>query len=363
MLTEDLKKKIGQFFMIRFEGHHPTPEVEALIKEWGIGGVVLFASNCVGVKKTQELILHLKSLSKDSPLCVAIDHEGGRVHRLPKPVTRFPPLKTLGKLYERMPSSTLASEVGHAMGRELKALGIDLNFAPVVDVHTNPFNPVIGDRSAGSNPEIVSLVAGQLIQGLQGEGVSACVKHFPGHGDTNEDSHHVLPSLPHNLKRLRSMELIPFQTAIQKGVASIMTAHVVYDGIDKGTPATFSVKILRDILRTELGFNGLIISDDLSMGAIGKNCGMEEGCVKAFLAGCDIVLALCEPKKIGSALNIFASAIGTRKIPFERVEKSLQRIIAFKERFCAPGGVKTPNLGVIGSQEHQYLLNKIKQLA
>lgn len=353
---------IGQCFMIGFEGVVVPPEVVSLIRDHGIGGVLLFASNCPTVSRTRELIAELKSYAKEAPLCIAIDHEGGRVHRLPKPVTHFPPMRELGALMERLPSSTLALDVGRAMGEELKGLGIDWNFAPVVDVDTNPFNPVIGDRALGNNAEVVALAASQIIQGLQEKGVAACAKHFPGHGDTNEDSHEVLPRLPHNMKRLESLELIPFEAAIQQKVASIMPAHVVYEGVEKNGPATFSVKILRDLLRTELGFDGVIVSDSLDMGAVARLGSLEECCRQAFAAGCDWLIVGKEPQKIPPVLEAFE-----KKRTFhsaERVASSLERIQRFKARFCPPkGGEAGPNPKTIGSKEHQEILNKIKQLA
>lgn len=353
---------IGQFFFIRFDGVTPPATVAEFIREKNIGGVTLFASNCPGVKETAESIHRLKNSAGRFPLCVSVDHEGGQVHRLPKPVTHFPPLRTLGKLCERMPSSNLVWETGRVMGRELKALGFDLNFAPVADVDTNPFNPVIGDRAFSNNAEVVAMAATQLIEGMQGVGVAACAKHFPGHGDTNEDSHAVLPRLPHNLKRLHSLELIPFKAAIQKNVAAIMPAHVVYNGMDHGLPATFSVKLLRDLLREELGFEDLIISDDLSMGAISKNSSMEEACVKAFAAGCDVLLTFGSIEKVRSAIDYFSQAVDEGKIPAERIEKSLQRIAEFKARFCKKTGDSKPDLKSIGSREHQDILSKINQL-
>lgn len=359
----EIKEKIGQLFMIRFSGVEVPRGVAELIQNHHIGGVVLFADNCPNLHRTQELIHHLKSLGKTLPLCISLDHEGGRVHRLPQPVTHFPPLRILGRLYERLPSSTLAFEVGRVMGRELKALGFNLDFAPVADVATNIFNPVIGDRSASLDAEVVSIVVSQLIRGLQAEGVAACAKHFPGHGDTNEDSHQVLPRLPHNLRRLRSLELIPFRAAIQQKVASIMPAHVVYNGIDQGLPATFSVKLLRDMLRTELGFEGLIVSDDLTMGALTNFGQPEEICEKAFLAGCDLLLTLGEPSRVVALIEFFSKAVEKNRIPLTRVEQAYQRITQFKERFVSPSGVSKPEWKVIGCKEHQDLLNKIKQLA
>lgn len=356
------RSNIGQFFFIRFEGVTPSPELVSLIRDAQIGGVTLFKSNCPNVKETAECIHRLKNSADGFPLCVSIDHEGGRVHRLPKPFTHFPPMQTLGKLYERMPSSNLAWETGRVMGKELKALGFDLNFAPVADVNTNPFNPVIGDRAFSNNAEVVALAVTQFVEGLQEAEVAACAKHFPGHGDTNEDSHAVLPRLPHNLKRLHSLELVPFKAAIQKKVAAIMPAHVVYNGMDHGLPATFSVKLLRDLLREELKFEGLIISDDLSMGAISKNSSMEEACVKAFVAGCDILMTFGTLEKVRSAIDYFKRAVDEGRISFEQIEKSLQRITQFKARFCKKIGVSKPDLKSIGSREHQDILSKIKQL-
>lgn len=362
MAAKGPAENLGQFFMIRFAGTEPPPSVESLIRERSLGGVVLFASNLVGISRVRELISRLKSLAPVLPLCVAIDHEGGRVHRFPKPVTRFPPMRQLGKLYERLPSSSLAEEVGYVMGKELKALGIDLNFAPVADVDVNPSNPVIGDRSPSSNEEVVSIVAAQLIRGMQACAIAACAKHFPGHGDTSEDSHEVLPKLPHNLKRLRNVELVPFRAAIQQKVAAIMPAHVVYDGVDKNVPATFSVKILRDILRTELGFDGLIISDDLTMGALKKFGTLGERCIQAFLAGCDLLLALDSLDKVEEAMDDFAKAVASGLIPKVRVDQAFERIAVFKERWCDDGGEKRPGLDLIGSKEHKNILNKIKYL-
>lgn len=360
---DTLREKIGQFFMIRFAGSEVPPAAARFIAEGRVGGVVLFASNCPSLHRTYELIHHLKSLAKGMPLTVAIDHEGGRVCRLPEPVTHFPPLRQLGRLYERLPSSGLALEVGRVMGKELKTLGIDLNFAPVADVDTNPFNPVIGDRSPSKDAEVVAIVVSQLIRGLQEEGVASCAKHFPGHGDTNEDSHEVLPELPHNLRRLNSLELLPFRAAIQQKVSAIMPAHVVYQGVDKETPATTSVKILRDILRTELGFEGLIVSDDLAMGAMAKHWPLAESCCRAFNAGCDLLLTLCPLDQIETLLDSFTKAVAEQKIPASRLEASFQRIARFKERFVSLAGVTRPNFKAVGSKEHRYLLSKINELA
>jgi len=362
MLTTEMQKNLGQFFVIGFNGIRPPENTEWLIKKRNIGGVILFRGNCPSMEETADLAAYLKSLNPASRLSVSIDHEGGRVHRLPSPFTHFPAMQNMGRLYEKLPSSKIAFEVGMAMGRELAAAGIHWNFAPVLDVHTNPFNPVIGDRAFSNDPEMVSLMACQFIQGLQEAGVAACGKHFPGHGDTNEDSHEVLPRLPHNMKRLEALELVPFEAAIQQNVAAIMTAHVVYNGLDRGLPATYSVKLLRDLLRDRLGFEGLIVSDDLSMGAISKMSSLDEACIRAFNAGCDILIVGKDPSQQATALDTFARAVEEGKIPAERVAKSLARIDHFKKQYCRMTGVQRPPMSVIGCSEHKELLNKIKQI-
>jgi len=343
--------------MISFTGVEPPNEVMRLIHNHHIGSVLLFASNCPTVERVQELLTQLKSWNVGTiPLCFAVDHEGGRVHRLPKPVTHFPPMEKVGKL---------AYDVGQAMGRELRELGFHLNFAPVLDVRTNPLNKVVGDRSFGNNPEIVSLSGCQFIDGMQKEGIAACGKHFPGHGDTFEDSHELLPRLPHNISRLEAVELPPFKAAIQQNVASIMTAHVVYDGIDADVPATFSPKILRELLRKKLGFEGLIVSDELAMGALSKFGSSEEACIKAFMAGCDVLIMGKDLQKTLKAIDMFEKAAIRGDIPESNIEEAYQRILKFKQTYCQ-SGVKPPTnpaLSAIGSKENQELANKINQIS
>lgn len=359
----DLRKKLGQLFMISFEGVVAPKEAVSLIREHNIGAVLLFASNCPTIHRTHELVCELKSCAKNEPLCVGLDHEGGKVHRLPKPVTHFPPMRTVGELYRRLPSTNIGLELGRVMGSELKALGVDLDFAPVMDVDTNAINPVIGDRSFGNQAEIVSAAGAHLIQGLQEKKVAACAKHFPGHGDTNEDSHKNLPRLPHNNKRLHSLELVPFAAAIRQKVAAIMPAHVVYEGVDKSVPATFSVKILRDLLRTEMNFEGVIISDSLDMGAVTSLGSLEEISLKAFLAGCDWLIVGREPEKIPAVLDAFVNAVEKGVLAVEKIEASYQRILRLKSEFCGGGaGEARPSLEIIGSAGHKEILNKIKEL-
>lgn len=347
-----VKEKIGQLFFVSFNGNHPPKAIYELIEEKRVGGVLLFKNNCEDLNDTVALIQDLKRRAS-GPLCLAVDHEGGRVHRFPKTVTHFPAMKNIGRLIEKIPSATFAADVGRAMGRELKAIGFDTGFSPVVDVCVNPLNKVIGDRSFGLNSEIVSLCVAQFIQALQSEGVAACAKHFPGHGDTFQDSHESLPVLSHNRKRLDHLELPPFRAAIAAGVASIMTAHVVYQGVDRDLPATLSVKFLRDILRDELGFNGVIFSDSLEMKAIINQWSMSEAAIAAFNAGCDFLILGKDPKESLTVIDHFTEEVERGEISEEKLQTSLNRVEIYQKQYVAK--IPIANLEVVGCKKHRTL--------
>ena len=279
----NLREKIGQLFMVGFDGTEPPPTLVDLIRNYFIGGVILFRRNIKSHKQLAELISELKKIAGDRRLLIGVDHEGGRVFRMPSPFTQFVPMG-------QIKSPATAYEIGKRMAIELKNVGIDINFAPVLDVDTNIKNPVIGDRSFSENPVVVAELGVQLIKGLQENGVVACGKHFPGHGDTSLDSHNDLPPLPHTLVRLESLELIPFRAAIDAGVKSIMTAHVVYEGLDKDAPATLSPIIIKGLLQDGLKFRGVVFTDDLQMGALAGRWPLPGACIRALQAGCDICL-------------------------------------------------------------------------
>jgi beta-N-acetylhexosaminidase len=276
----------GQLLFVGFDGHEAPADVLELAAAGRIGGAVLFARNVAGPDQLRALVAALHAAAPpEHPLVVAVDQEGGRVQRLRAPWTEWPPMRRLGEIDR--PDTT--RRVGRALGRELGALGIDLDFAPVVDVDTNPANPVIGDRSFARTPEAVSRHAAAFIRGLQGEGVAACAKHFPGHGDTHVDSHFALPRIDHDLDRLREIELRPFRAAARAGVASMMTAHVVVSAVDPDRPATLSPPVL-DLLRTELGYDGVVFGDDLEMAAVAQHFAPAEAARQALAAGCDALL-------------------------------------------------------------------------
>src|SRR5215813_10163892 len=259
-----LRRQIGQLLIAGFDGHQLPTELRALAGEFGLGGVILFTRNVAEPEQVAEVAFEASRLVPDMPLWVSIDQEGGRVARLKAPFTEWPPMATLG----RSGDPALAERFARALAAELKAVGVTLDYAPVLDVHTNPKNPVIGDRALAANAKDVARLGAAIVRALQGEGIAACGKHFPGHGDTSTDSHVELPIVEHPPERLREVEFAPFRAAIEAGVATIMTAHVLVPALDEERPASLSRTIVHDLLREELRYNGVIVSDDLEMKAL-----------------------------------------------------------------------------------------------
>ncbi|MGI9590412.1 MAG: beta-N-acetylhexosaminidase, partial [Myxococcota bacterium] len=276
----------GQLLFAGFEGTALPEDLAADIAAGRIGGAILFARNVQDPEQVRRLVQELhRAAPADRALTVAIDQEGGRVQRLRAPWTEWPPMRRLGERGSLEDSRA----VGRGLGRELADLGIDLDFTPCVDVDTNPDNPVIGDRSFARSPETVAEHAVALLEGLQGEGVAGCAKHFPGHGDTHLDSHVALPRVDHDLARLRRVELPPFQALARAGVASIVTAHVIISCLDAERPATLAPEALR-LLREEVGYDGLVFGDDFEMAAMAEHYGPAEATRLAIGAGCDALL-------------------------------------------------------------------------
>lgn len=267
------------------EGEPPAPLLEAA-RAGGLGGIILFKRNVGAPVETARLITRFTELSPvDAPLLVAVDQEGGRVARIKSPVVELPPMRTLAALED----PRLIERAAILLGKQLLALGFTLDFAPVLDIDTNPENPVIGDRAFGDTPEGVIWHAFAFSDGLRAAGMLSCGKHFPGHGDTAVDSHLALPRLKHDRKRLEEVELRPFAEARGR-VDSIMTAHIVFDAIDHEVPATLSKYAITGMLRRELRYDGVIVSDDLEMKAIADHYGIGDAACRAIEAGCDALL-------------------------------------------------------------------------
>ena len=356
MSLRDIRRHVGQLALAGFAGYTVPPELRSLAREFDLGGVVFFKRNVESPEQVAELSHESQLLTQELPLWVSVDQEGGRVARLKRPFTEWPPMITLG----RSGDEGLAGRFAKALAGELKAVGISLDFAPVLDIHTNPKNPVIGDRALAERAEDVARLGRVIIQTLQGEGIAACGKHFPGHGDTSTDPHHEGALIEHPPDRLNAVELVPFRAAIQAGVASIMTAHILIPALDDERPATLSRRIVDGLLKQELGYRGLVFSDDLGMRAISDRYGLPEATVASIAAGCDAVL-MCgdnqEPQV--AALEAVIRAVEDGTLPLKRVEDALDRHHRVKERFLAPAR-RRPLAGsslraALGGDEHQAI--------
>jgi beta-N-acetylhexosaminidase len=353
------REKIGQLFMVGFMGSAVTPELASFIKEYKPGGVILFSRNLESVEQIVELTNKLQRASSKSPLLISIDQEGGRVSRLPKGFTIFPPCELLGRCH----SSELAYAAAATIAKELKAVGINMNMAPVLDVSSNPDNPVIGDRAFSSVPGEVGDMALVTAAGLQDNKVVACGKHFPGHGDTNADSHKELPVVEVSRERLEAIELPPFRRAAAGGVATMMTAHVLYKGLDDQLPATLSPAIITHLLREEMHYDGVVLTDDLEMHAIVDHYGVGDAAVRAILAGCDVLLICKERDREIAAFEAVEKAVASGIIDGERLNQSVARIQRVKQRFLIPyrPAIISDAKLVAGCRTHQALLQNIRQ--
>ena len=358
-----IEEKVGQLIMVGFEGTQPNETIETHIRERFVGGVVLFSRNIETPQQTAELTNQLQRLAemttRQIPLFIGIDQEGGWVIRLREGATVLPGNMALGAT----DSTELAERAGEVTAVELAAVGVNLNFAPVMDVNNNPQNPVIDRRSFGESPELVSRLGVAYIHGLQGNGVLGTAKHFPGHGDTTVDSHFDLPTVNHNRERIHALELHPFRAAIDADVAAIMTAHIVYPTFDADRPATLSPAILTDLLRKELGFDGLIITDDMEMKAIDDRYRSGEAAVMAVEAGADIVMVLWTPVKQLEVFDAMLSAVKSGRISQARLDQSVKRILkskaAFDRRFVDLEAVGR----TVGTEAHQQLAQTIASQA
>ncbi len=318
----------GDHFLIGLE---PSPELtdhdRTLLSELRPAGVILFKSNFrhglpyrEWLESHARLIADVRAAARREQMFIAIDHEGGRVCRTPKPLTRF----AAAARWAARPAG-----VGRAMGRELASLGINLSFAPVLDIHTNPENPVIGERAFGQTAEAVIRAALPFMAALESEGVIACGKHFPGHGDTSVDSHFGLPSQPTRIEALRARELKPFAAAIGAGIGMLMTGHILYPEIDPRQPATLSRRFLTGILREELGFEGVVVSDDIGMGAVNSFFESPQAAVRMIGAGCDMIM-ICAHFMDTARAKDFASrlldGVDEGRLHPEAIERSRARI-------------------------------------
>lgn len=336
---DPLIRQVSRLFIWGFDGTRVTRDLRRSLNQFPPAGVILFRRNIESPRQLQSLTARLR-VSTDEPPLVGIDQEGGRVARLPEPYTQYPPAASWGRLYERLgpkEGARLLRRIGRFMGRELASAGVNLNFSPVLDVNSNPKNPIIGDRAFSDDPKVVAAAALPLADGLKASGVIPCGKHFPGHGDTRADSHRVLPRVNRPLARLKKIEFPPFQAAIRKGMPLLMTAHVVYRALDPKTPATLSRPILENWLRRKMGFKGVVVSDDLEMQAIRRYHSLPAACLLALEAGVDLLLVSKGFEDRGEVVEKIAVVVDRNRFLKARLAASLARIARLKRRYLKTG--------------------------
>lgn len=326
-----LDEKIGQLVIVGMDGYENNDNSRQLIEQYKVGGFIFFSTNVEGPAQLLKLVNSLKTVNviNKSPLFFSIDEEGGRVTRIPKEILNLPTNKSIGKIN----NSDFSYKVGGLLGEKLRLFGLNMDFAPVLDINSNPQNPVIGDRAFGKEADIVSKLGVQTMMGIQSKNIIPVVKHFPGHGDTSVDSHIGLPRVENDLQRLESFELIPFAEAINKGADAVMVAHIMLPKIDPENPSSFSKAIITDILRTSLKFDGVVITDDMTMGAISNNYDIGDAAVKSINAGTDIVLVCHYFEKEVSVINSLRKAVTDGVISEERIDQSVYRILTLKNKY------------------------------
>jgi beta-N-acetylhexosaminidase len=356
MSLREFRRHVGRLAIVGFTGTSVPDDLRRLVAEFDLGGVIYFARNIVEPRQVAELSREVAGLSRDWPLWISVDQEGGRVARLQRPFTEWPPMATLG----RSGDEALVERFARALAAELRAVGVNLDYAPVLDIWTNPANQVIGDRALADRAEVVARLGRRLVRTLQEAGVAACGKHFPGHGDTVADSHDELPLVEHPPDRLEAVELEPFRAAIAEGVATIMMAHVLVQAVDDTRPASLSHTLVTEWLKVKLAFGGVVLCDDLGMKAVATRP-LGEISVDAIEAGNDVVLmcnSTTEEQVVALETLIHAAEAG--HLRQKRLDDALVRQRLVKEQFFGRQPVRIQvALDVIGSAAHQAVAQEM----
>lgn len=353
--------KIGQLLFIGIRGKSLTQdEAEFLIKN-NIGGVILFARNIESPEQVHALCTQIQAVrhkTRDKlPLFIGVDQEGGRVARMKAPFTQWPPLATLGKL----DSTSVAFKFALDMGAEMRAVGINTDFAPCVDVYTNPANTVIGDRAVSGDPEQVAKIASALVRGYIKSGIIPCAKHFPGHGDTLADSHDELPVEDTDLEVLKNRELVPFKKVFRARLDMVMTSHIKFSKIDPEWPVTMSEVFIKQMLRQELRYRGLVVTDDLDMKALSAHHTVEQIAVRSLVAGCDILLFCNKFDHPQIALDAIQKAAKDHVVSAKQIDESYNRVVALKKDvLTSPDPMEfSKSQELIGAENHRRLSEAI----
>ena len=361
-----LEQMLGQLLVAGFPGTSVTPEIVELIERQHVGNIILFARNVGTPEQLLALTTDLQQAARKAghryPLLISIDQENGVVRRLKEGTTGFPGSMALGAAG----SEELVHAVALATGRELRALGVNMNLAPVLDVNNNPANPVIGVRSFGEDPRQVAHFGVAAMRGYQDAGVLSCVKHFPGHGDTAVDSHLGLPIIPHSRERLEAVELVPFRAAVEAGADAVMSAHVALPQLtgQEGVPATISPAVIQGLLRDALSYDGVVASDCLEMQAIADTVGTERGAVLALLAGIDLVYVSHRYDRQAGALAAMLAAVRSGELPEQRVRQALGRVLRLKARHLSWDDLPGPEVPEwVGGPEHEQLAEQAYEMS
>lgn len=325
-----LDEKIGQMILAGISGTTIDTNTKNLLTKYKVGGIIFYKDNLVNPTQTVQLVNQIKSENdQHMPLLLGVDQEGGRVTRLPGGLINFPTNKEIGAIN----NSEFSYHVGTMLGKELKGFGFNLDFAPVLDINSNPKNPVIGDRSFGNNPEIVSKLGIQTFKGIQSQKIIPTIKHFPGHGDTSVDSHLELPIVDKSLQQLKELELIPFEQAINSGADVVMVAHILLPKLDADFPSSMSKNIITGILRNQLDFSGVVITDDMTMKAIIDHYSIGRAAVESVKAGSDIVLVGFDYNKVVETISSLKAAVQKGEISEQRINASVSRILKLKDKY------------------------------
>lgn len=354
-----VRATVGQLLMVGFHGTELSPALIEWLQEYQPGGIILFSRNLVDPEQIARLTNALQEQAPVTPLLIAIDQEGGRISRLPPGFTVFPSASTMAARQ----APDVAYGAAEVTAKELRAVGINMNMAPVLDVNSNPTNPIIGNRAYGAHPEQVCRFGVAVMNGLLDNGVIPCGKHFPGHGDTLTDSHKGLPVVNADRTRLEHVELEPFRYAVRRGLPTVMTAHVRYPALDPAVPATLSRPILTDLLRHELGFEGMTLTDDVEMRAILDHGTVGEASVRAVQAGADMLLICHRRERQTEAVLAIERALDREELSLETLNARVDRIRALKRKHVSLMHAVDPSrvFHVVGQPRHGALLETIQR--
>jgi len=326
-----LAEKIGQMIIGGFDGTSVTTDTADLINQYKLGGLILFGTNVKSDTQLVNLTNGLKTANSKNkvPLFISLDQEGGRVNRMPATIINTPRARAIGQTN----NEKYAYNIGNVIAKELTSFGFNVDFAPVLDIQSNPKNTVIGDRSFGSNSSIVSKQGVAMMRGIRSGNIIPVVKHFPGHGDTSTDSHLDLPVVNKDIASLNKLELLPFQNAFKNQANMVMVAHILMKKLDSSYPASMSKTVITGLLRKQLGFKGVVITDDMTMGAITKHYNLKDAAVRAVNAGSDMILVGHGKENVSTVYNGLYEAAKNHTINEDTINKSVYRILSLKRKY------------------------------